>query len=52
VQKFGMEWAFRFAMEPTRLAGRYWRNFRFLTRAVLRDLFGKPRSGNWDPFEK
>lgn len=51
LQKLGMEWAYRFAMEPTRLAGRYWWNFRFLTKAVLRDVFGTPRSGNWDPFE-
>ncbi|MDA0586421.1 MAG: WecB/TagA/CpsF family glycosyltransferase [Planctomycetota bacterium] len=50
IQKLGMEWAYRLAMEPSRPAGRYWRNFRFLTKAVLRDVFGKPRSGDWDPF--
>ena len=30
VQRVGMEWAFRLAMEPRRLCGRYWANARFL----------------------
>lgn len=35
VARIGMEWAFRFAVEPRRLGGRYWRNALFLARRVL-----------------
>jgi N-acetylglucosaminyldiphosphoundecaprenol N-acetyl-beta-D-mannosaminyltransferase len=39
IQRIGFEWAFRLALEPSRLAGRYARNFRFMVRM----LFGKTR---------
>jgi N-acetylglucosaminyldiphosphoundecaprenol N-acetyl-beta-D-mannosaminyltransferase len=38
VQKIGMEWAFRMALEPRRLAPRYARNARFLAARLARDL--------------
>lgn len=39
VQKIGMEWFYRLSQEPGRMIGRYCRNFLFLFKAVLRDLF-------------
>lgn len=35
VQATGMEWAFRLAMEPRRLVGRYWANLRFLASQAI-----------------
>lgn len=35
VQKLGVEWAYRIWREPSRMAPRYWQNFRFLLKAVL-----------------
>lgn len=38
MQQTGMEWAFRLAQEPKRLAGRYGRGFRVFGRALLAQL--------------
>jgi N-acetylglucosaminyldiphosphoundecaprenol N-acetyl-beta-D-mannosaminyltransferase len=38
MQKTGLEWAFRLALEPRRLFGRYARNAWFIARMLLRDL--------------
>jgi N-acetylglucosaminyldiphosphoundecaprenol N-acetyl-beta-D-mannosaminyltransferase len=38
MQKTGLEWAFRLALEPRRLFGRYARNAWFIARMILRDL--------------
>jgi N-acetylglucosaminyldiphosphoundecaprenol N-acetyl-beta-D-mannosaminyltransferase len=38
LQRAGMEWAFRFYLEPRRLGGRYLANAVFLQRCVARDL--------------
>lgn len=38
VGRIGLEWAFRFAIEPRRLGGRYLRNACFLLREVARGL--------------
>lgn len=35
IKKTGLEWLWRLAMEPRRLAWRYWRNSVFLAKAVL-----------------
>ncbi len=35
VGRLGMEWAYRLAMEPKRLARRYWRNAVFLARVII-----------------
>ncbi len=40
VQRFGMEWAFRCALEPRRLGGRYARNVGFLARQAFRPVRG------------
>lgn len=41
LQKIGMEWAFRFAMEPRRLWKRYlWHNPRFILLVLREQLFG------------
>jgi N-acetylglucosaminyldiphosphoundecaprenol N-acetyl-beta-D-mannosaminyltransferase len=49
VQRIGMEWAFRMALEPRRLAPRYARNAAFLARMAAGDLAraamrGRPRA--------
>ena len=44
IQRAGMEWLFRLAQEPRRLAGRYGRNSLFLIRAILADLADALRS--------
>lgn len=41
VRRFGMEWAFRLALEPRRLAGRYAKNAAFLLRSVCRERFAR-----------
>ena len=38
IQRIGMEWSYRLYQEPRRLAGRYWRNGLFLTKAVVSDI--------------
>jgi N-acetylglucosaminyldiphosphoundecaprenol N-acetyl-beta-D-mannosaminyltransferase len=38
MQKIGLEWAFRLALEPRRLGVRYLRNGWFIVRMVVRDL--------------
>jgi N-acetylglucosaminyldiphosphoundecaprenol N-acetyl-beta-D-mannosaminyltransferase len=43
VRRGGLEWAFRLALEPRRLAGRYARNTAFLVRSLLRDLSSRSR---------
>ena len=43
VRRCGMEWAFRLALEPRRLAGRYARNAAFLLSSVARDCLDRPR---------
>ena len=43
VRRFGMEWSFRLALEPRRLAGRYARNAAFLLRSIVRDRLGRNR---------
>ncbi|MFO0935875.1 MAG: WecB/TagA/CpsF family glycosyltransferase [Gemmataceae bacterium] len=35
IQRSGMEWAYRFAIEPKRLGGRYFKNARYLARQLL-----------------
>lgn len=52
VQKIGQEWAYRLLMEPRRLFGRYFGNIRFLAKALLRDGFGRSRSGLKDPAKR
>ena len=47
VRRSGLEWAFRLALEPRRLAGRYARNTAFLIKSLLRDLTGRS-----NPIEK
>jgi len=42
MQRWGLEWAFRLSLEPSRLFGRYARNALFLLRMTLRDLAGRP----------
>lgn len=47
LQKAGLEWAFRLALEPRRLFIRYARNAWFILRMVIRDLaptFRRPRT--------
>jgi len=44
VRRSGLEWMFRLALEPRRLAGRYARNMAFLLRAVGRDLLARKPS--------
>lgn len=46
LQKVGLEWAYRLAREPRRLAPRYAQNGWFLLRMVARDLLGMLR---WRP---
>lgn len=41
----GLEWTWRLACEPRRLAGRYAVNILFLMKSLLRDFFGKNNSG-------
>lgn len=38
VRRSGLEWLFRLALEPRRLAGRYARNTAFLVRSIVSDL--------------
>jgi len=38
MQRFGLEWFYRFATDPLRLGGRYWANFRFAVKMLFRDL--------------
>jgi N-acetylglucosaminyldiphosphoundecaprenol N-acetyl-beta-D-mannosaminyltransferase len=38
MQKTGLEWSFRLALEPRRLVRRYVRNARFIARVTVRDL--------------
>ena len=43
LQKTGLEWVFRMAQEPRRLAGRYARNIRFLLAFVFAPRFRRER---------
>lgn len=43
LQRIHLEWAYRMAQEPARLAPRYARNALFLARMVARDLAARPR---------
>jgi len=43
MQIAGLEWAFRLALEPKRLSGRYARNAWFILRMAMRDLARTPR---------
>jgi exopolysaccharide biosynthesis WecB/TagA/CpsF family protein len=42
VQRIGMEWAYRLAQEPSRLAKRYWGDLVHLTRLVAKLALGRP----------
>lgn len=44
MQKTGLEWVWRMGTNPRRLAGRYWKDFRFLVRAFRRQRAGWNRS--------
>ncbi len=44
MQRSGLEWAFRLALEPRRLFARYSRNAWFIGRMVIRDLMGGSRA--------
>lgn len=44
LQDIGMEWAYRLAMEPRRLAGRYLRHNPRFVALFVRQLLGRPRS--------
>ncbi|WP_417748957.1 WecB/TagA/CpsF family glycosyltransferase [Rosistilla oblonga] len=37
IQRAGLEWCYRMAQEPRRLAGRYWQNGKFLLRALWQE---------------
>lgn len=37
VAKLGLEWVYRMLQEPKRLAGRYWKDIKFLFRQTLRE---------------
>ena len=41
LQRSGLEWAFRLAMEPRRLAGRYLRNNPRFVALVVADVLGE-----------
>ena len=43
LRRSGLEWAFRLALEPRRLTGRYARNTAFLIKSVIRDLASRNR---------
>ena len=45
LQKIGMEWAFRLALEPRRLLPRYAKNARFIASRLFRDLRHRSRGG-------
>jgi len=45
MQKSGLEWAYRMAQEPRRLARRYFDNARFVLRAVFAARFRRERLG-------
>jgi N-acetylglucosaminyldiphosphoundecaprenol N-acetyl-beta-D-mannosaminyltransferase len=45
MQKTGVEWVYRMAQEPSRLAGRYFGNFVFLLKAVFAARFRRERRG-------
>ena len=52
VQKIGMEWAFRMALEPRRLFPRYARNARFVLKSLARDFLrgrSRPAAGGRAP---
>lgn len=42
LQRIGMEWAYRLALEPRRLFGRYARNALFIASRLRRDLIRRP----------
>ena len=44
LQRTGLEWLYRLAQEPRRLAGRYARNLRFLLAAIFAARFRRERS--------
>ncbi len=37
VGKLGLEWVYRMLQEPKRLAGRYWKDIKFLVRQIVRE---------------
>ncbi len=37
VGKLGLEWVYRMLQEPGRLAGRYWKDIKFLARQIVRE---------------
>ncbi len=49
MQKTGLEWFYRFSLEPRRLAGRYAANATFLAGRVLRDFAGAITRRDPDP---
>jgi len=53
MQRIGLEWAFRFAQEPTRLFGRYFvTDLPFLVRAYFRELAGGYGAARRQPISK
>jgi N-acetylglucosaminyldiphosphoundecaprenol N-acetyl-beta-D-mannosaminyltransferase len=49
MQKTGLEWVYRMAQEPRRLAGRYLANLRFLVRAAFTARYRRERWAGFSP---
>jgi N-acetylglucosaminyldiphosphoundecaprenol N-acetyl-beta-D-mannosaminyltransferase len=48
--RFGLEWVYRLSQEPGRLAGRYWRDARFLVRQAWKEIrIARRRTGSGTP---
>lgn len=45
IGKLGLEWVYRMAQEPGRLAGRYWKDIKFLVRQIARERRAARRGG-------
>ena len=49
IGKLGLEWVYRTAQEPGRLAGRYWKDIKFLVRQIIRERRAAGRGGEAPP---
>lgn len=49
MRRTGLEWVFRIAQEPRRLAGRYWKDIRIVGPGLLRQIWQMRRRQNGTP---
>lgn len=51
MQKSGLEWVWRLITDPKRLAGRYWKDFKYLVLLTIKQamiVFRRPRRGSYN----